>query len=191
MAVERFSKGDVVRVWWTEDGKDFEYTARIIGPAQRKGDFAVEVITPGPGTGVKSGSRLDPILADDGIVGMELVERNRNRFMREVQGSADNAWFYSRGGLMVVAGSVATAIVAIVNDISVLDSVKAAGLATLTCLINWIRHRRYSARAQWMRDTPNWWERMDEAPTMLTFPRAVRLLRRLVFRQRPRSYSYE
>jgi len=72
MASKLFEPGDVVRVQWSEGGAEFWYTAQVIGAAQRAGDFEVEVITPGPASGVKVGSRLAPILTDDDAVRMDL-----------------------------------------------------------------------------------------------------------------------
>jgi hypothetical protein len=75
MASNRFESGNVVRVHWSEGGAQFWYTARVIGAAQRAGDFEVEVIDPGTESGVKAGSRLAPILTDADVVKMDLVSR--------------------------------------------------------------------------------------------------------------------
>ncbi len=109
----------------------------------------------------------------------------RHRMEREAQGSADNAWMSSRAGL------VGTFVAAVIYHGDLLTTARTAGVAGVLCWINWIRHRRFAARAKWLRETPNWWERMDEAPTLLTFPRTVRAARRLIDRGNPRRYPYE
>lgn len=114
-----------------------------------------------------------------------------NRIERETQGSAENAWMVSRGGVFVFVVSVATAVVAAVSGIHAFGAAKAAAVTGMVCGVNWIRHRRFADRARWIRETPNWWQRMDEAPTLLTFPRAVRALRRVVHHGKQRRYNYE
>lgn len=115
----------------------------------------------------------------------------RNRIERETQGSADHAWMYSRGGIFLSIVAVLAAGVAVYANLEVGASLKTAALAIGGCIVSSIRHRRYQARAKWMRETPNWWERTDEAPTLLTFPRSVRLLRRLINRNRDVRHNYE
>jgi hypothetical protein len=115
----------------------------------------------------------------------------RNRLERETQGSADNAWMSSRAGLVGALLLTTTAVVAVLYRGDLLTAVRTAVVTSLLCWVNWIRHRRFAARARWLRETPNWWERLDEAPTLLTFPRTVRAVRRLVERGKSRRYPYE
>jgi hypothetical protein len=69
MAPQRFTPGDTVRVWYVQDGATFEYTAKVLRPAERQGDYVVQVLTAGPGSGATEGAIYAPILG--GPVGMD------------------------------------------------------------------------------------------------------------------------
>lgn len=110
-----------------------------------------------------------------------------HRLAREARASAENAWLVSRCGLALVA--VATLAAAVHPDMNTWRSV---ATAALTMVVTWIRARRVQARADWLATTPNWWERLDEAPTLITFPRLARWLRRHVPNKlRATRYGYE
>ncbi len=115
-----------------------------------------------------------------------------HRLARELQGSADYARLYALFGTWLLAPvAVAMGVVATVLDEDVVTTWKGAATSVALVILSWIRHRRYAARARWMRETPRWRERLDEAPTLLMFPRALRVIRRVVNRGRHHSYPYE
>lgn len=116
----------------------------------------------------------------------------RNQLAEEAQGTAEYAWMYSRAGLFLVPLAFAMASIATWwTDDDPQRYWQSALVTTALVAVSWIRHRRYAARARWFAETPHWWERTEEAPTLLTFPRTVRALRRLVSLGRPRRYYYE
>ncbi len=39
--------------------------------------------------------------------------------------------------------------------------------------LTYLMWRRWHARGEWLRTTPQWWERLDEAPDVIPFPRLV------------------
>lgn len=65
----QFNPGDIVRVWYDKDGTRVEYTAKVLRPAVRAGDYDVQVITVGPGSEARVGAVYAPMLG--GPVQME------------------------------------------------------------------------------------------------------------------------
>jgi hypothetical protein len=119
-------------------------------------------------------------------------EPRPHRLAREMAGSARGARLYATLGTgVLIPMAVAMGVVATVfGEDAVTTWERAATLVALVA-VSWIRHRRYAARARWIRETPRWWERLDEAPTLLLFPRTTRLIRRVVDRGGKHPYWYE
>jgi hypothetical protein len=86
----------------------------------------------------------------------------RNRLAEEYRSNAELAWML-RGLSMPMAGLALLVLVLTPGS----DALKALALAAGTVVTQWLRHRRYTARARWMTTTDRWWERLDEAPTLL------------------------
>lgn len=62
MADERFTAGTLVEVSFIEGGQRITYQATVIGDADRKGDYVVQVVSVGPGSDATVGARLAPML---------------------------------------------------------------------------------------------------------------------------------
>lgn len=75
-------------------------------------------------------------------------------------------------------GAPANTVLAVLHDGDLVLTRIAAGLVGVG-FVSWVRSRRYWARAQWLASTPRWWERLEEAPTLIAFPRLVWWLRRV------------
>jgi hypothetical protein len=89
-----------------------------------------------------------------------------NRLAREAHRRAE-------GYALTALGS---ALVAITNAVAAAQGqpsegwVRIAAAGAVAALSILLRHR-WAVRAQWLRDTPRWWERQDEMPSVLPFPR--------------------
>ncbi len=110
-----------------------------------------------------------------------------NRLVDELRNAASSARVTF---LLGAVGSPMVVVMAVMADGSEKSALTrmAAGLVSVGFL-GLIKQRRYLARAAWMRSTPRWWERLEEAPTLITFPRLTRAVRALMpARYRPDRY---
>ncbi|WP_328384466.1 hypothetical protein OHQ88_33685 (plasmid) [Micromonospora zamorensis] len=59
---------------------------------------------------------------------------------------------------------------------------QAVASVAVTTASSHLMRRRWSARARWLHHTPQWWERLNEAPTILPFPRLADGIARVMVR---------
>lgn len=95
-----------------------------------------------------------------------------HRLAKEAHHRTEGYWLASRGGVLIVASSVFADAYALVAG-QPIDTYAWQRLAssTLITAFSFIQHRRWRARAAWLASTPRWWERDEEMPTILPFPR--------------------
>jgi hypothetical protein len=117
-----------------------------------------------------------------------------HRLVRETTSSADHSWMVSRFGLVLVPAALTVAVLQETVLPPEPGAWRAVATSTAVTLVSWVRTRRLQARAHWYATTPQWWDRLDEAPTLLTFPRLVWAVRRVterLVRSKRSKYGYE
>lgn len=93
-----------------------------------------------------------------------------NRLADEAYHRAEGYWLASRLGLLAVVVMVASMLGA--GDYRS-EAWKALATLTFTAAIGFLMERRWRARARWLHHTEQWWEKLNEAPSILPFPRTA------------------
>ena len=91
-----------------------------------------------------------------------------NRLVREANHRAEGYWLSSRAGLILVTVQGG---LMIGTPIYTFEHWRRLVGYLLLVGFGWIMERRHRARAAWMQDTEQWWEKLDDAPSILPFPR--------------------
>lgn len=102
-----------------------------------------------------------------------------NRLASEARHRAEGYWLTSRLSPLAAAALMGGLIGK--HDYR-LESWRQPVVILLGSALSWLMQKRWEARMVWLRDTERWWEKLDEAPTIMPFPRLSNAVNRLLDR---------